>query len=360
MRNQFHPCRVTKIQRETEESVSIELELIDKSNTDLKFIPGQYLTLKKEIDGEDVRRTYSICTAPYEGKLRVGIKEIEGGKFSSYANRILRVGDQLDVMDPMGKFTHQTDKAHNNHYLVLAAGSGITPVLAIVKSILREEPDSRVTLFFGNRKTSTIMFKEEIEALKNQYLDRFSIYHILSREKSDIPLFEGRINTEKLEKFSGLFFRPGELDGIFLCGPADMIEEARSFFVDKGVEKDKIHFELFTTEGMKKPIKKVKVVIPETTGDQVSVKLRIDGDIHEFQMPATGTTVLEGASETGADVPFACKGGVCSTCRAKLIEGKVNMEVNYALEEEELEQGYILTCQSYPVTDEITVDFDIK
>nr|MBS0036966.1 phenylacetate-CoA oxygenase/reductase subunit PaaK [Saprospiraceae bacterium] len=360
MRNQFHPFRVTHIRRETDEAVTIEIKPVNHSIENFSFVPGQYLTIRTKIEGEEVRRTYSICSAPYEGVLRVGVKELQGGKFSTFANRILKVGDKLEVMPPMGKFTHSPQPDQENHYLGIAAGSGITPILSIVKTVLKEEPGSRFTLFFGNQKSNTIMFKEEIEALKNIYLDRFSIYHILSREKGDIPLFEGRIDVEKLEKFATLFFNPGEIDGAFLCGPADLITQSRDFLLEKGTDKSKIHFELFTTEGMKKPIVKSKVAIPEISGEKVSVKLRIDGNIYRYGMPKTGTSILDGAADTGADVPYACKGGVCSTCRAKLINGKVNMEVNYALEEDELERGYILTCQSYPLTEEITVDFDIK
>jgi ring-1,2-phenylacetyl-CoA epoxidase subunit PaaE len=284
---------------------------------------------------------------------------LKGGKFSTFANRELKEGDILETMPPIGKFTHKTNPANRGNYVAFACGSGITPVLSIVKSVLKDEPHSEFTLFFGNRGFSSIMFREELEGLKNLYLDRFSLYHILSREKGDIPLFEGRIDSEKVSKFSGLFFDPEKTDAVFLCGPGQMILELKDHFNEAGYPERQVHFELFTTEGFAPP-KSAPPEPEEISGDTVNVKLRIDGDIHEYKMPKKGVSVLDGASKIGADVPFACKGGVCSTCRAKLIEGKVHMDVNYALEEEELEQGFILTCQSHPLTDEITVDFDTR
>ncbi|TVR81756.1 MAG: phenylacetate-CoA oxygenase/reductase subunit PaaK [Saprospirales bacterium] len=359
MQNKFYTAEVSKIIRETADSVAIEFKLPEEIIDDFLFIPGQYLTIKTLLNGKEVRRNYSICSAPYEGVLRVGIKELPGGKFSTYANRDLKEGDILDIMPPMGKFVHQVDSKSKHHYLGIACGSGITPVISIVKSILKDEPGSRFTLFYGNQTSSTIMFKEEIEGLKNLFLNRFSVYHILSREKGDIPLFEGRIDREKIKKFSRLFFSPDQVDGVFICGPGNMIVDISEQLQELGVPAEKIHFELFTTEGMK-PKERKSTKASEITGDFVRVNLRIDGDIYNYKMPKEGTTLLDGAANTGADVPFACKGGVCSTCRAKLIRGKVDMEVNYALEPDELEQGFILTCQSYPLTDEIAVDFDIK
>lgn len=359
MANKFHPFKVLKINRETEDSVSIELVPENSDQNPFQFVPGQYLTFRIFVNDEKVRRTYSICSAPHENVLRVGVKEIPQGVFSTYANRKLKEGEILEIMEPMGNFTHNPKAGNENHYLAFAAGSGITPVLSIIKSVLREEPKSRFTLFFGNRKTSSIMFKEEIEGLKNTYLDRFAVYHILSREKSDIPLFEGRINKEKVEKFNNLFFDLNNIDDIFLCGPGPMILSLSDYFSSKGIAEDKIHFELFTTEGFE-PAEKVVENAPNIPGETVQVKLRIDGNVYNFEMPKSGVTILDAASETGADVPFSCKGGVCSTCRAKLIEGKVHMDVHYALEKEELDQGFILTCQAKPLTDEIVVDYDIK
>lgn len=359
MQNKFYNVEVSKIIRETGDSVAVEFKLPEEISDEFKFIPGQYLTLKAILNGEEVRRNYSICSAPYEGVLRVGIKELPGGKFSTFANRELKEGDQIEIMPPMGKFTHQTDSKNRHHYLGIACGSGITPVLSIVKSILRDEPNSRFTLFFGNQTSSTIMFKEEVEGLKNLFLNRFSVYHILSREKGDIPLFEGRIDREKMEKFSRLFFAPEQVDGVFICGPGNMILDLSEHLKELGVPAAKIYFELFTTEGMK-PVERKSTTPSEISGELVTVDLRIDGDIYQYKMPKAGTSLLDGASNTGADVPFACKGGVCSTCRAKLIRGKVDMEVNYALDPDEMEQGFILTCQSYPLTDEVAVDFDIK
>jgi len=359
MSNQFSPYRVSKINRETEDAVSIELEPVNNSKLPI-FLPGQYLTFRKIIEGEEIRRNYSICSAPSEGVLRVGIKRLKGGRFSTYANDVLKEGDILEVMEPMGKFTHTCSAGKENHYIAFAAGSGITPILSIVKSVLEEEPNSRFSLFYGNKRTADIMFKEEIEGLKNLHLNRFSVYHILSKERGDIPLFEGRIDQEKLEKFARLFFDVGQVNAVFLCGPLEMTESIADFLKQKGMSEDKIKFELFTTEGINKPALKAEEIARNIRGEIVEVSLRIDGDIYEFAMPKQGTSLLDGAANTGADVPFACKGGVCSTCRAKLVSGEVHMLVNYALEKEELEQGFILTCQSYPKTEKIAVDFDIK
>ncbi|TVR89704.1 MAG: phenylacetate-CoA oxygenase/reductase subunit PaaK [Saprospirales bacterium] len=360
MAKKFYPLRVSKIERLTEESVAVELEVDGDLREAFRFVPGQYLTFKREIEGEEVRRNYSICAAQGEGVLRVGIKELKGGKFSTFANRELKEGDALDTLPPEGNFTHKPDARKKGNYTAFACGSGITPVLSILKSVLKQESESNFTLFYGNRGVSSIMFKEELEGLKNLYLDRFSLYHILSRERGDIPLFEGRINREKVDKFASVFFDPKKSDTIFLCGPGQMILDLKEHFAEMGIPKSKVHFELFTTEGFEAPKSSPPPEPDEIAGDLVKVKMRIDGDIHEYDMPKKGETLLDAASRTVSDVPYACKGGVCSTCRAKLVEGKVHMESNYALEEDEVNQGFILTCQSYPLTEEIAVDFDIR
>ncbi|TVQ49739.1 MAG: phenylacetic acid degradation protein [Saprospirales bacterium] len=359
MSSQFSSYNVSKINRETEDAVSVELQPADGSQIP-DFLPGQYLTIRAFFDGEEIRRSYSICSSPAEGILRVGIKRLKGGKFSTYANDILKEGDTVEVMEPMGKFTHSCNQNNQNHYIGFAAGSGITPILSIVKSILREEPNSRFSLFYGNKRTGDIMFKEEIEGLKNIYLNRFSVYHILSKEKSDIPLFEGRIDRPKLEKFAKLFFDPKKVNSAFICGPLQMTENIAEFLKEQKIDENQVKFELFTTEGVKKRAVDKEEIAKNIEAESVAVSLRIDGDIYDFNMDKKGVTILDGAANTGADVPYACKGGVCSTCRAKLISGEVHMEVNYALEKDELEQGFILTCQSYPKTEKVEVDFDIK
>jgi len=352
----FKKLRVADVRRETEDTVSVSFVVPEGLNKDFDFIPGQYLTLKRMIGEVDVRRSYSICTSPAEQDLRVAIKQVEGGLFSTFANQELKRGDELEVMTPMGKFCPKVDAGNKKNYLLIAAGSGITPIASITKTILEEEPDSTVTLVYGNKGFASIIFREEMEGLKNSYMERFRLIHILSRENPGLELFKGRIDKEKCIRLGQTIIDYKSMDEVFICGPEEMINSVSQQLEEEGIAKEKIHFELFTSPLGKLQAKKKNVVQKED--HNVEVVLTLDGDVHEFKMNGASDNILDAAMKAGADVPFACKGGVCCTCRAKLLEGEVDMTVNYGLEKDEIENNFILTCQSYPKTDRIEVNFD--
>ncbi|HKK80179.1 MAG TPA: 1,2-phenylacetyl-CoA epoxidase subunit PaaE [Phaeodactylibacter sp.] len=356
----FHPLIVKEVRPETEECVSVAFELPAELRQAYQFLPGQYLTLKAEINGEEVRRSYSICTSPVEEELRVAVKKVPHGRFSTYANEQLKAGDELEVMTPMGRFHTELDPSHEKEYVAFAAGSGITPIMSIMKSVLSQEPKSHFTLFYGNRGVDSIIFREQIEGLKNEYIGRLRLFHILSREKLGSPLLSGRITADKCEQFYDKLIDPSTVDEFFLCGPQPMIESIRETLLDRGVDRKKIHFELFNTGNSKaaKPQKEETIAeaLPEI---EAMVDIKLDGNHFEFPLSSRADTILDGALKAGADLPYACKGGVCSTCRAKLTEGEVKMDVNYALEPEEVEAGFILTCQAHPKSDKVAVDFDV-
>lgn len=353
----FHPLAIKKIKKETPDSVSITFSVPKDLEETYRYKEGQNITIKYRFDGQEIRRSYSICAAPHENELKIAIKKVEGGLFSAYANHELKTGDKLEVLPPTGKFTSRPSARKNGNYLAIAAGSGITPVIGIIKHTLLTEPDSRFTLIYGNRSRGSIIFFEELEGLKNKYIERFNIIHVLSREATDSPLNYGRVNKEKLEALEHLFDF-SKFDSIYLCGPEQLIFSASDYLEKKGLDKGKIHFELFTTPGQKPGIQKEKKQVH--SGDESKVTIQLDGHSFSFNLPYQGDSILDGALKKGADLPYACKGGVCASCRAKLIKGQVDMAVNYALEEEEIEQGFILTCQSHPRTDEVVVDFDVR
>mgnify|MGYP000128898090 CR=1 FL=1 len=355
----FHPLKVREVRNETDECVSVAFEVPEALKEEYQFLPGQYLTLKADIKGEEVRRSYSICTSPAEAELRVAVKKVPDGRFSTFANEQLQPGDELEVMTPMGRFHTQLDPAHQKDYVAFAAGSGITPIMSIMKSVLQQEPESTFTLFYGNRVVDSIIFREQIEALKNEYMGRLRLFHVLSREKLGSPLLSGRIDAAKCEQFYDKLIDPAEVDDFFLCGPQPMIEAIRETLMERGVDRKKIHFELFNTGNGKAsatPSKPAKEKLPEI---EAMVEIKLDGNSFEFPLSSHADTILDGALKAGADLPYACKGGVCSTCRARLVSGEVEMDVNYALEEDELEAGFILTCQAHPKTDKVSVDFDV-
>lgn len=309
----------------------------------------------------EVRRSYSICASPHEGELRVAIKRVEQGKFSGFANQELKVGELLDVMPPMGKFSPRKTEATKRNYLAFAAGSGITPVMSIMKSVLQNEPESRFTLVYGNKNRNTIIFREAIEGLKNQYMQRLRVYHVLSREMMDVPLFNGRIDAEKVRSFCSNLVNADTVDEIFICGPEEMLLSAKAQLQEIGVPSEKIHIELFTSPDQPKASHDKWVQEHKADDGKTSkVSIRLDGSTFEMELGYNSDSILDAALKHGADLPYACKGGVCSTCRAKVTEGEVVMESNYALEKDELAKGYVLTCQSHPVTDRVVVDFDAR
>lgn len=363
MATHFHTLTVAAVQKETPECVSVVFHVPEALREFYHFKQGQNITLKVILDGEEVRRSYSICSSPFDNELRVAIKAMEAGKFSAWANQQLKKGDLLEVLPPTGRFFTELDPAHKKQYLAFAAGSGITPILSIIKTTLATEPQSRFTLIYGNRNRASIIFKEQLEALKNRYIERFTLHHILSREKTDAPLNHGRINAEKCSQLEKLIHF-AHMDEIFLCGPEAMIFSVKNWLEEKGIEKKKIHFELFTTPatGSQRPDQQTQQsgIPPQASGKKSRVTVKLDGIAFDFDLGFEGQPILDAALQQGADLPFACKGGVCATCRAKLVEGKVEMDINYALEPEEMEQGFILTCQSHPRTDKVVIDFDAR
>lgn len=346
---------VLDIVKETEDSVSVLFDNTDQ----LSFIPGQYLTCKAIINDEEVRRSYSLSGQPNEDHLRIGVKKVEEGLFSTYANKVLKAGDTIDVLQPTGSFTIDDEK-EDGHLVLIAAGSGITPILSIAKYWLAKNEANSVSLIYGNRKSTSIMYHEELEELKNLYVQRFQLFHTFSKEAIGPSIGRGRITKEKVDKILTLLsptdFKTSEF---FMCGPQDMTMELIEYFKDKEVPKKHIHFELFTTNtaksGKKKTIEK-KPLDQRVLKAKVTVK--IDGDQLLYSHFEDSGVILDAAAETGADLPYACKGGVCSTCKAKVTKGKVSMDVNFALEEDELAHGFVLTCQAHPITDEVTIDFD--
>ncbi len=317
--------------------------------------------------GEEIRRSYSICSSPLEDELRIAIKRVPGGLFSSYANEQLQVGQEIEVLPPSGKFYTELRPENKKHYLAFAAGSGITPILSLIKTTLAVESGSHFTLLYGNRHRPSIIFREELEALKNRYMDRLSLHHILSREQMDIPLNQGRIDALKCSELCPRLIDLRWIDEIFLCGPGEMIFTVKDWLGIRGVDARKIHFELFQTQEAGKAGKTNGSIQEQRTEESAELKdrvsqvtIRLDGIGHQFDLPFEGVSVLEAALLEGVDLPYACKGGVCCTCRARLLEGRVDMAVNYALEADELAAGFILTCQSHPRTERVVIDFDSK
>ncbi len=355
----FHPLTIKDCRRETDDTVSIAFDVPPALAERFRFLQGQHLTLKATIAGEEVRRSYSICSGVGEGELRVAIKRVEGGLFSGYANSALAAGTTLDVMTPMGRFHIPVAPDEARSYLAVAAGSGITPVMSIVKTVLAAEPKSRVLLVYGNRTVSSIIFREELEDLKNRYLDRLSIHHVLSREPDEAGLLAGRIGAGLVQDLvADRLLDPTLVDAAFLCGPQPMVEEVRDALRQAAVPADRIHVELFgTATPAVRPPRPAAADIHDAT-ETARVSVLLDGKRRDFTLAYDGDSILDAAHRHGADLPYSCKSGVCCTCRAKLREGKVEMAENYSLEPWEVEAGYILTCQSRPLTETVVIDFD--
>ncbi|MBL7682446.1 MAG: phenylacetate-CoA oxygenase/reductase subunit PaaK [Flavipsychrobacter sp.] len=357
----FYNLKVAEIRPETSDCVSVALEVPAALKDTFQFAAGQYLTFRMQMNGEEVRRSYSVCVSPDEGELRVAVKKVDGGKFSTYANDTLKAGEVLDVMPPMGKFSPRASDKKAKNYLAIVAGSGITPVMSIMKSVLKNEPGSTFTLIYGNRSRNTIIFREEIEGLKNTYMQRLRVYHMLSREQMDVPLFNGRISADKCAEFCDTLIDIKAIDEAFICGPEDMILSVKQRLTDLGVASENVHIELFTSPDQPKAThdKWVKEHSADD-GKMSKVSITLDGTTFEMNLSYNGDSILDAALKMGADLPFACKGGVCCTCRAKVTEGSVDMEVNYALEKDEIEKGFVLTCQSHPRTERVVIDFDAR
>jgi ring-1,2-phenylacetyl-CoA epoxidase subunit PaaE len=351
----FHRLSVNDLRRESSDAVSLTFAIPQELADDYSFNPGQYLTLRTTMDGEEVRRSYSICSGPDDGELRIAVKKVDGGAFSSWAAEDLKAGDELDVMTPTGRFgiTHAPDQARL--YIGFAAGSGITPILSIAKGVLAREPNSRFFLFYGNRSTSSMMFLEELEELKDRFMQRFSLFHVISGEEQDIPILHGRLGGEKVRVLLRSLVPAASVDHVFICGPMGMSEDIEATCRDIGIAEEKIHVERFVSEFGGKP--RPKKVVPVNAPPKAVASLIIDGKRREVPI-AEDEAILDAALRAGMDLPFACKGGMCSTCRAKLVEGEAAMDVNYSLEPWELKAGFILTCQAKPVSEKIVVDYD--
>ncbi len=357
MSTKFYPLRVRELRRETADTVSVAFEVPASLRDLFRFTQGQHLTLRTTLGGEEVRRSYSICTGAQEDDLRVAIKRVDEGLFSAYANEHLRAGDVLEVMPPQGRFFTKLDPEASRLYVAFAAGSGITPVMSILKTTLAQEPHSRFLLFYGNRGFDFIVFREQLEELKNRYPDRLAVHHVLSRESLGSDLFTGRLSGEKCQTYARLLFNPAEVDAFFLCGPEEMVFEIKTVLEKLEVPAQKIHFELFTTAGSRQRTTTARSGTSDSRFE-ASITVIQDGTQFDFQLPSDGSTLLDAAMRAGADLPFSCKGGVCSTCKARILEGKVEMDVNYGLEPDEVAAGYVLTCQSHPKTQRVVVSFD--
>jgi ring-1,2-phenylacetyl-CoA epoxidase subunit PaaE len=354
---EFHRLRVRAVERLTEDAVAISFEVPEDLRDAYAFTAGQHLTLRTVVDGEEVRRTYSICAPAGSGRLRVAVKRLDGGAFSGYANGRLAVGDEVDVMTPTGRFTVRPDPRLARHHVAVAAGSGITPVLSIVATVLEQEPRSTVTLVYGNRTTRSVMFLDELADLKDLYPTRLRLLHVLSREPQEAELLTGRIDAAKLRDLTGSLLPVAGVDEWYLCGPFAMVEEARATLLDAGVDRSHVHMELFHVEGEAPRVASQDGAAARDEGSS-TVTVTLDGRATTLDVPRDGTRILDAALTVRADAPYSCKGGVCGTCRARLVSGEVEMERNYALEPDEIEGGFVLACQSRPVTDEVVLDFD--
>lgn len=354
--SKFHSLRVASCKPETRDAVVVTFDVPEEQREAFKFTQGQHLVLRSKFEGEEIRRSYSICAAPDDGALRIAIKRVEDGLFSSWANRELKPGHLVDCMEPSGHFNVPLDAALERHHVAFASGSGITPVLSIIKATLKTEPRSRFTLFYGNRASSSVIFKEELANLKDRYLSRFNLVYILSRESQDIELFNGRIDRAKCDQLLERWIDAGDVDVAYICGPQDMMEAVSESLQAHGVAKSSIKMELFATAMPRLPRK--ASAAPVKGKQQCRITLIQDGRTRELFIDKNKETILDAALGQGVELPYSCKGGVCSTCRCKMTRGEVDMDVNFALEDYEVARGFILTCQSYPIADELVLDFD--
>ena len=352
----FRPLTVARVDRETRDAVAITLAVPPELAEAYRFEPGQHLTVRTAIGGQEVRRSYSICTGTHEGRLRIAVKRNPGGVFSTWANEELRPGRTLDVLPPLGHFHVPLDAAHRKHYLAFAAGSGITPVLSIIATTLASEPHSRFTLIYGNRASATVMFREELAALKDIHLGRFNLVHVLSREAQDIELFHGRIDRAKVQALLQRWVPVEDIDVVFVCGPDGMMQAVTEALTAAGFPGSRIRIERFATSVPRHEHQVPAALVPGHADCEVTVVL--DGATRTYVLEKARESILEAGLKAGIELPYSCKSGVCSTCRAKIVSGEVDMDVNFALEDYEVARGFVLTCQSYAVTDQVTVDYD--
>jgi ring-1,2-phenylacetyl-CoA epoxidase subunit PaaE len=349
---EFHRLKIADVRRETPDAVSIAFAVPRELAEAYRFTPGQHVTMRTKIGGAEVRRSYSICVAPDDGELRVAVKKIDGGVFSTLANSSIKIGDEIDVMTPQGRFGVALDPDAARTYVAIAAGSGITPLMSMLRTILTHEKKSRVVLIYGNRTTQSIIFREALEDLKDRFLDRLTIHHVLSREPQEITLLDGRIDTDKIAALLRTLPQ-GAIDHAFLCGPGGLVESGKMALRQLGVAPERVHVEYFSTDGM--PIETRDAY--KATDTQANVDIVLNGTHHSI--PVRGDeTIIDAGLRAGLEMPYSCRGGMCCTCRAKVTEGEVRMDTNYSLEPWEIEAGYVLTCQAHPITPKVALDYD--
>ncbi|WP_324750515.1 1,2-phenylacetyl-CoA epoxidase subunit PaaE [Sphingomonas sp. LY54] len=353
----FHTLKIAEMVPETSDATSIRFDVPEELKETFHFAPGQHLTLRAEIGGEEVRRNYSLCVAPQDGELKVTVKRIAGGLFSNWANDNLKPGDALDVMAPHGSFTWEFAPGARNHYVGFAGGSGITPVLSLLKTALTTEPDSRFTLFYGNRDSSSVIFLEELAGLKNRFMGRLQVHHFLSDEAEDIELFNGMLDRAKCDLILTELVEPAEVDSFFICGPGPMMDAVEAALLGKGVDKHKIHIERFTADRPSGALAaQIQALQQEAQG--LTMLVTLDGRKRRVAFDAAAGNILDSARASGLPAPYACKAGVCATCRARVVSGEVEMAARYGLSDEEIAAGYVLTCQSVPKGEGVELDYD--
>jgi ring-1,2-phenylacetyl-CoA epoxidase subunit PaaE len=355
MSPRFHRLTVADVRRETHDAVSIAFAVPPHLAADYRFSAGQYLTIRTTLEGEEVRRSYSLCCGPDDGELRIAVKRVMGGLFSSWINAGLKVGDELDVMTPTGRFGLSNSPGDGCIHVAFAAGSGITPVLSILRGVLTREPHSRFFLFYGNRSTGDMLFHEDLEDLKDRFLNRLSLFYVLSQEEQDLAVLNGRLDGEKARLLLRTLVPAAALDHVFICGPSGMIDDLQAALSSIGLAQEKIHVERFVSAFEGRPREKPQIV-PEAAPTHMA-SLIVDGKRRDIPV-AKGEAILDAALRAGIDLPFACRGGMCCTCRAKVVEGATEMNVNYSLEPWELAAGFVLTCQAHPTSARVVVDFD--
>jgi ring-1,2-phenylacetyl-CoA epoxidase subunit PaaE len=355
----FHDLRVRRIEPDTAEASIVTFDVPPELREVFGFTQGQYLTLRKTIDGQDLRRSYSICAGVDDGELRVGVRKVKGGTFSNWINEHLAVGDHISVMAPQGRFFVPIEPQSRRHHVGIAGGSGITPILSIMKTVLGREPGSRFTLIYGNRMLRSTMFKEELEDLKNRYMTRLVLHHVFSDDPSDAPLNMGLMNRDKIAEFLRSVLPAQSIDQVYVCGPFQMNDEAEAALLAAGVPESRIHIERFgvaTPTGV--PVGAVLHEAKPGDAEQARITIVRDGMRREIEFRKDQPSILDAASAAGLEVPFSCTSGVCGTCRAKLLEGEVRMERNFALDKAEVAGGFVLTCQAHPLTERVVLSFD--
>ena len=355
----FHSLRVRSMTPDTLDAVIVSFDVPEALRSVFGFTQGQYLTLRTALDGQEMRRSYSICAGVDDGELRVGVRKVQGGAFSNWIHSSLRPGHMLEVMAPQGRFFVAIDPLAHHHHVAIAGGSGITPILSILKTVLAREPHSRFTLIYSNRTPASTMFKEELDDLKNRYMARLSVHHVFTQERGDSPLFNGRIDQHKLSAFLRTLLTPDNIDHVFVCGPFQMNDEAEAALLAAGVPEERIHIERFAIA--QKGVGSADAVAHDTKeGDAETARVVIilDGVSREIEFIKGQPSILDCASAAGLEVPFSCTSGVCGTCRAKLVEGEVRMERNFALDKRDVAAGFVLACQSHPLTDRVVLSFD--